>query len=371
MAKKKFFLFAQPMLAKGREDTLLGVAFESPAEGTLASFTPQGLDQVEESNPSAFESIVKTLQNLNPLAQTEVEHTPPATPNNGTEPETSHENLLYRSACAWPRDLVKKVYPPAPTSAVGVEFIKNRVNDDAATTRILHVISLRLGFKRQQLDDLIIPVLRRHSMPDPWGTIYELLAEKEYRDRFIDLCNRQQTRSSRKALYVATGIIACEGVTKERLNQDEKELSGNVGDPSNTVPVNIGGKMRRLKGDTVKGEYSQAILLAMSYRKVEYECIMPTSKPWYSYSRWKNGSENHVKKSSHEPDAGYKRDGDDGRVDAFWIPKFDQEGDTANFLGPDDATEEAGILQDVEFSDTEGGAEGNDDEVVKRDCIKA
>jgi hypothetical protein len=363
--RKKFFLFDTPMSASGREDTLLGVAFETPTAGTLDGYTPQGphTDKEEADNvPSMLENLKNIWNGGLSLGPAGPQDIPQTTATTETQADHTFGKYDYRSSCPWPKELVEKVYPNESTDAAGVQRIQQRIRDVSVRTRVLGAITQSLGFNEEALDTMIIPILRRHSTEDPWGMIRDLLHKTEYRERFINLCSKQS--SSRKTLYVATGLIACEGVSYQRMLSDEKELGLAAGDPTHAVPVNIGGKLHYLKRSTVKGGYQSPIVLCMSYRKVEYQCIDNDSKP---------GLWGLLKGKSHAPDssdgATWKFDREGGMQDVFWVPDHDQKGEIPAFMGPEDLLEDeqigrskTAILEDADFSDAVAGAEDSDDD---------
>lgn len=316
--EKEYFIFKSPMPAKGREENLLGVAFEDPRIGTLGSFTPQGPQETQaagEDQPSNNNSTSRDN-----LAPTQL--LPP--PQASLETPTKLEVINYRTACRWPKFLADKVYPNKATEAIGVEQILKNVTGGNVAATILETIAITLKLKRDDLDKSVIPILRRWSMEDPKGKINDLLHNDDYRSRVIDLFEQQTNPTKPKILYVATGLIACGGLSLVHVKGLDSEFKIKGGDPTDTIDLKLEARAYKIKKSTLKGTYKSDVVMCMSYRRVRYERV-GTDPPgiWQSIF---------AKKQQPHDKLAIKFARDDGAKDVFWIDKYDAEGQIAAWM---------------------------------------
>lgn len=322
-AKNEWFQFTTPMVAQDRDVNLLGVAFENPRKGTTGEYTPQGPRDYTEASGSAT--------------------TPPRTPS---PPEL--ESDLYMTPCKWPKDLVSgiKIYPNAPTPVSGVEAIVKKVQDTGLEASIKSALAAALHIDQEQLDTVIIPVLKRYQMESPRGKIRALLNNPDYRSRLIDLLGHQKGKI--RKLWIATSVVTCEGVERERVNNDSTGFSGGIQDPTKHVPGKVAANWDRSKNLSSKGKYSESIVLFMAYRRVKYEHVVPDRGGW---GLWKSGN---VTKDAALEKKAYDFPRGDGSKDRFWIDDEDAEGDYPAFFSPESAEEDPGVFR---HGDTVAGAD--------------
>jgi hypothetical protein len=350
--KKKFFIMEMPMPAEGRELNLLGVAFEDPRVATLGRYTPQGPEEEKSKELTTSAYIASVGANLLDSLSRSI-HQPSSEMDTqaGAQEVPALQGIIdYMTPCAWPKDLAKenkiKLYSN-PLRAVGVEAILENVKEGDVVASIKNAMSFGLNIKKEDLDTLIVPIFRRWSMEDPWTKIYQLLHNVEYRKRVIDLFNK--SHKEKKILYVATSLIACGGVSHDRVKADEQELSSSLKDGTDTVPVRIQGEIRHIKRDTLKGTYDTDIVLCLSYRRIRYvvEQEEHVGSRWWGTRGRKQKLETRAIRFERE----------DGARDVFYIDDYEAEGDAVPWMGAATPSEN----RKAELSSEEWDSQGSDD----------
>ncbi|KAF2741044.1 hypothetical protein EJ04DRAFT_112750 [Polyplosphaeria fusca] len=351
--KNKFFKFDMPMVAEDRELNLLGVAFENPRQGTRGEFTPQGRKDVQvDANKGILNTLGSMVGWSSGQAQAGASNPSTAAPQT---PPPSNAKFSYTTPCKWPTELVDNIYPNKPTPAIGVEACVKKVKGTGFEAVVKTVIAAGLGIEESELDTIQIPVLQRYSMESPRGKINALLHDREYRSRLINLFE-QQDESKKRVLWVATNLITCGGVSYDVIKKAETEASGGIQDPTKTVPVKIGGKWHSVNDKTLKGTYSEDIVLFMSYRRVRYVCVKPENPGRFQWLFSGNGNgQKHPEVDAKAID--FDRPG--GIKDVFWIEDDDAEGDVPAFFSPEHANEDSAVFED---GDAIAGAEDSEEE---------
>ncbi|KAF1911406.1 hypothetical protein BDU57DRAFT_524521 [Ampelomyces quisqualis] len=374
-APKVFFLFDEPMTAKGREENMLGVAFENPKKGTRARYTPQGPRLPRNSHGAPETSAAKPgiLQGVISYFSKSTDATEATSPRQSSPEQATGEPLTYNTSCTWPKDLgVDDIYPrDGPTIAVGIDEIQENIKDAQIAARIVKAVSFGLKVSEQKLASVHIPVLRRHTMEDPVGKIEKLLDKPEYRHRLIKLLEKQHS-PGKKRLYIATAIIACAGVSLHSLKTAKQEVKASAKDPTETVPMSLEAGLHHLKEQAQRGEYKSEIVLCMSYHSIRYE-YEPAEPAGYS-GHWR------AKKNQHDPEAirypwddGFAifridNDETEGEVPAFFScdmdPSSPQRTDTNNSLcdAPRVPARRPAIFEDSMMEDSDAGAQQSEDE---------
>ncbi|KAF2107281.1 hypothetical protein BDV96DRAFT_589455 [Lophiotrema nucula] len=366
--ENEFFVFKKPMVAEGREQTLLGVAFENPRDGTLGRYTPQG-PKDEGVVASSLSALGKGLATWTGGIIATRDEPAQATAGAAQQPQ-QQDRQFYASACKFPRDLVDGIYPNEPTIAVGVEACLKNVKEGSIQTKILDVIAMGLKIRTDELDTTIVPVVRRYSIEDPWGKIDGLLVNPDYRARVIQLFGFQKP-GKKNILYVATNLVACGGLSYDRIKEAEQELHGDGKDPSGTVPAKIGGKVHRIKNSTLKGTYKSDVVIMMSYRRIRYEHVLPTTTGGWLLSIWKGHRQNSIDEQARAFDR------EDGSKDVFWIDDHEaKKGDVPAWIGDESPAvsvmeqslweEPKAILEDVSFPDEGDATAGAEESAVER-----
>jgi hypothetical protein len=381
------------MPAEGREDTLLGVAFENPYIGTLGKHAPQGIEETDVEVPAdasgaqatnAEDSIVvvpgafpraDASQSIGALEASTPSHAntqSSASQSLIAAQQTDEEEIGYWSPCPWPKDLVKKIYPNKPIEATGVEAVLEKVHDHSIRVSILDAIKAGLHIRSDDLDTTTIPIFRRWTMEDPWSKVNGLLHKPEYRSRLIALFEEQL--HEKKLLYIATNIIACGKLGIDKIKKDEQELEADaLKDPTNTVPVKVGGKLHHIKRTTLKGTYESDVVLCMSYCPIRYMRVTKEQKDGASPGGWLGGffrSKDEKPKFRGAKAIRFNRA--DGGEDVFYFKDQEVEGNAPAWMSVDAETldvEEAGasesvaIFEDARLVDTTAGAEQSESEI--------
>lgn len=385
--KNEFFIFKKPMAAKGREITLLGCAFENPQAGTQEAYTPQGPQTAIASVPQqqtkqADDSKGDKGTTTEPDSGQE---TTQASASNQIPPpqlQPTTAKLSYNTPGKWPKDLFRELssaglYPNEPTVATGVEAITETIKDSETRNVILSAISFALRIKKSDVDTVVIPVFRRHSMEDRRGKIDALLHNKEYREKLIDLFDRQKNH---KILFIATDLIACGGLSYNRIKEVEQALEGDVKDPTNTVPIKIGGQIHRVKHSTLKGTYETDVVLCMSYRRVKYEWFPDDNRGYLGKLFYKDPKQNQYDKFAIVFDG--KKGENEGvkGQHVFWVEPFETEGQAPAWMGATNSSDESldvtetanqvrglAIFDDARNNDVSSGAEQSEEDYYPAD----
>lgn len=368
--KNEWFQFTTPMVAEDRDLNLLGVAFEDPRKGTSGEFTPQGKETAVPRANSMLTAPLTALGNMvgwnSGQAQAGASNptsTPPRTPS---PPVSGLDH--YMTPCKWPRYLLSEtpIYPNAPTPASGVEAIVKKVKGTGFEASIKSVLAAALHIDEEQLDKVVIPVLKRYQMEAPRGKIRALLNNEEYRSRLVNLFE-QQSSDKKRILWIATSLVTCEGVERERIKNDSKGVSGGIQDPTKHIPGKVAANWDKSKDRSLKGSYSESIVLFMAYRRIKYEHIGPdhnTSGSWLSFGRGGHGHGNGNGNGNKQKDVDLDKKAitftkPDGSVDRFWIEEEEAEGDVPAFFSPESAKEEPSVF---EYGDTIAGAQEEQEE---------
>lgn len=349
------------MSSQGREETLLGVAFESPYKGTQGEYTPQGPkgeksfanlekhDKAETAAPSLSKSIP-------PLTwQTQTENSKQdsaagqANQNNEVreviEPNEDDENPTYGSPCPWPKDLVEKIYPNCPTEANGLKASSRNLTEPEFLARVKDAISIGLKIKNNQVDEVTIPLMRRYDMESPEARIDDLLHDDRYRKRLINIFGRQNKRSEPKVLFIATHVVTCCSLSKVSLKKEEEEMKASGTDPSNTVPITINGTLHHIKSSTLQGTYKSNVILAMGYLQITYHLENETEEKATGLlsTRLLSRAPKLPKKNAHR----FPRNDKSGICDVFWIADEDANGNVPAFFGDQSPVKEKGMFEDT------------------------
>jgi hypothetical protein len=369
---KPFYILDKAIPAEQRADTLLGVAFTDPRGAVYGGtgFAPQGplpkkvaaitakdtvatttapvpdtaADTAAGAGAGAANAVVglgnllwKTVKGASTsdtLTQTALEvqeepvnnHVPEI-----VEPEIPWENQSETKKLygPWPKDLTDvELYPPnSPIVGSNVSRALEKAREYGLEGKFLDIIKIHADFDQNDESTVTIPIFKRYSMESAYTKVKALFQDPEYRKR-AELLLKDLDSKKPRYLWVATDIISCGKLELKSVDNDEKDLGVKAKDPTNTVPITIGGKIRRVKKKTTEGTYESDVIFQMAYIRAEYKVVNEEKRRWG--------------RSPKSP------------VYDFIVERnYDNDGDTEAWIGKSDSTDGDSIELDLDAVEDE------------------
>ena len=159
-------------------------------------------------------------------------------------------------------------------------------------------------------------------------------------------------KGDKKKLWVATQIIVCGSMSKEVLKKSAVDAGAGVKDLSETVPIKVDGELKWVKSSTLKGTYTDEMIVGMIYRTIKYTELQEEGTKGYGRFKHKTVPKWDV---VVEPNKS-----------GFHISKSYARGEAAPMLSGGNSTEDvkdemAGPFDDIVYILDSGDSDSDDD----------